>query len=63
MAKTYKVLERSYINGRLYEPGETLELEIDRPGSNLELVKATKADKAKVGDESTDKPADNLPDA
>lgn len=62
MAKTYKVLERSYINGRLYEPGETLELEIDSPGSNLELVKADKA-KAKAGAVSTDKPADNLPDA
>ncbi|WP_277964592.1 hypothetical protein [Pseudomonas sp. RIT-To-2] len=34
----YKVLERSYINGTLREPGEVVTLEIDNPGSNLELV-------------------------
>jgi hypothetical protein len=35
MPKRYEVLERSFINGRLYEPGETLVLEIDSPGGNL----------------------------
>lgn len=38
MSKRYEVLERSFINGRLYEPGETVVLEIDSPGSNLKLV-------------------------
>ena len=38
MANTYKVLERSFINGRLCQPGDTVVLEIDSPGSNLELV-------------------------
>lgn len=38
MSKRYEVLERSFINGRLYEPGETVILEIDSPGSNLKLV-------------------------
>lgn len=38
MSKRYEVLERSFINGRLYEPGETVILEIDGPGSNLKLV-------------------------
>jgi hypothetical protein len=37
MPKRYEVLERSFINGRLYEPGETVVLEIDSPGSNLKL--------------------------
>lgn len=37
MPKSYEVLERSFINGRLYEPGETVVLEIDSPGSNLKL--------------------------
>lgn len=31
----YQVLERSFINGRLYEPGAVIDLEIDSPGSNL----------------------------
>ncbi|MBT2339530.1 MULTISPECIES: hypothetical protein [Pseudomonas] len=35
MSKRYEVLERSFINGRLYEPGETVVLEIDSPGGNL----------------------------
>ncbi|MCM8743622.1 hypothetical protein [Pseudomonas koreensis] len=38
MPKRYEVLDRSFINGRLYEPGETVVLEIDSPGSNLKLV-------------------------
>lgn len=62
MAKSYEVLERSYINGRLCEPGDVIELEIDSPGSNLKLVKAEKA-KAKAGAASADEPAANLPDA
>lgn len=40
MPKPYEVLERSFINGRLYEPGERLTLEIDSPGSNLKLLAA-----------------------
>ncbi|MBT9575530.1 MAG: hypothetical protein IV106_31265 [Pseudomonas umsongensis] len=38
MPKRYEVLERSFINGRLYESGETVVLEIDSPGSNLKLA-------------------------
>lgn len=38
MPKPYEVLERSFINGRLYEPGERLTLEIDSPGGNLKLL-------------------------
>lgn len=38
MPKRYEVLERSFINGRLYETGETLVLEIDSPGSNLKQL-------------------------
>lgn len=38
MPKRYEVLERSFINGRLFEPGETVVLEIDSPGSNLKLA-------------------------
>lgn len=43
MPKPYEVLERSFINGRLYEPGERLTLEIDSPGSNLKLLAAAAA--------------------
>ena len=43
MPKRYEVLERSFINGRLYEPGETVVLEIDSPGSNLKISGAAKA--------------------
>jgi len=43
MPKRYEVLERSFINGRLYEPGETVVLEIDSPGSNLKIAGAAKA--------------------
>ena len=42
MPKRYEVLERSFINGRLYEPGETVVLEIDSPGSNLKIAGAAK---------------------
>ncbi|WP_434569163.1 hypothetical protein [Pseudomonas sp. Z3-8] len=38
MSKRYEVLERSFINGRLYEPGDTVVLEIDSPGGNLKLA-------------------------
>lgn len=38
MPKPYEVLERSFINGRLYEPGERVTLEIDSPGGNLKLL-------------------------
>ncbi|WP_442108696.1 hypothetical protein [Pseudomonas sp. NUPR-001] len=38
MPKTYEVLERSFINGQLYEKGYRVVLEIDNPGSNLKLV-------------------------
>lgn len=38
MPKRYEVLERSFINGQLYEPGETLVLEIDSPGGNLKQL-------------------------
>lgn len=37
MPKRYEVVERSFINGRLYEAGETVVLEIDSPGSNLKV--------------------------
>ncbi|UHG99199.1 hypothetical protein [Pseudomonas sp. 7-41] len=42
MPKRYEVLERSFINGRLYDPGETVVLEIDSPGSNLKIAGAAK---------------------
>jgi hypothetical protein len=38
MAKTYEVLERSFINGQLYEKGAHVLLEIDSPGGNLALL-------------------------
>ncbi|WP_448675862.1 hypothetical protein MOQ67_05350 [Pseudomonas sp. LY-1] len=38
MPKRYEVLERSFINGQLYEPGEVLVLEIDSPGGNLKQL-------------------------
>lgn len=68
MAKHYKVLERSFINGRLCEPGDIVSLEIDSPGSHLEEVKAEpKQDKAKPGQKPAAKPEENteanLPDA
>lgn len=41
MAKRYEVRERSFINGRLCEPGDIVTLEIDSPGSNLRLLYTT----------------------
>ncbi|WP_339451550.1 hypothetical protein [Pseudomonas sp. JAI120] len=38
MPKQYEVLELSFINGQLYQPGEKLVLEIDSPGGNLKPV-------------------------
>lgn len=38
MPKSYKVLERSFINGQLHEAGATVVLEIDSPGSNLKAL-------------------------
>ncbi|MGC7043162.1 hypothetical protein [Pseudomonas aeruginosa] len=38
MPKSYRVLERSFINGQLKEKDSIVTLEIDSPGSNLELV-------------------------
>lgn len=43
MSKRYEVLERSFINGRLYEAGELVVLEINEPGSNLKLVSSKAA--------------------
>ena len=43
MPKRYEVLERSFVNGRLYEPKETVVLEIDSPGSNLKELGTAKA--------------------
>lgn len=56
MAKVYRVLERAFINGRLYEPGETVELEIDGSGSHLQEIPA-KAEPKQT------KPKAELPDA
>ena len=66
MPKRYEVLERSFINGRLYEPKETVVLEIDSPGSNLKELGAAKAptiqQDADVNDQdNTD--GNGLPDA
>ncbi len=47
MVKTYRVRERSFINGRLCEAGALVDLHIDNPGSNLELVGGTKEEAAK----------------
>lgn len=38
MPNTYEVLERSFINGQLYEKGAKVVLEIDSPGGNLKLT-------------------------
>ena len=56
MSKRYEVLERSFINGRLYEPGETVVLEIDSPGSNLKIAGAAKDAPAPAGNPNTDGP-------
>lgn len=60
MVKEYRVKERSFINGRLYEAGETVLLHIDHPGTNLEEVKEQKPAKPSSGAEEK---AGNLPDA
>ncbi|WP_207877441.1 hypothetical protein [Pseudomonas sp. 32_A] len=44
MPSTYEVLERSFINGQLYEKGAKIVLEIDGHGGNLKLVDAGDAD-------------------
>lgn len=44
MAK-YKVLEKSYLDGRIYEAGDTYEFD-GKPGSNLELIEEEKPVKA-----------------
>lgn len=69
MPKQYEVLERSFINGRLYEAGDSVELEIDSPGSNLKELKeapkpkGAKASNANKADTSAKDADDNLPDA
>lgn len=47
MAKAYRVLERAFINGRLYEPGEVVELEIDSSGAHLQEIPAKPEPKGK----------------
>ncbi|MBJ2290748.1 hypothetical protein JFT44_12460 [Pseudomonas sp. MF5691] len=54
MPKRYEVLERSFINGRLYEPKEIVVLEIDNPGSNLKEVGAAKAAQAPTIQQNAD---------
>ena len=58
MPKRYEVLERSFINGRLYESGETVDLEINEPGTNLKLVsgKAAAAPGAPANPQGADLP-------
>ncbi|OPA84281.1 hypothetical protein BFW86_24365 [Pseudomonas fluorescens] len=49
MPKRYEVLERSFINGQLYEPGEVLVLEIDSPGGNLKQLGGSAPSAGKSG--------------
>ena len=66
MSKRYEVLERSFINGRLYEPKETVVLEIDSPGSNLKELGAVKAPTIQQDADDNDQDNTNgngLPDA
>lgn len=67
MPKHYEVLERSFINGRLYEVGEVVTLEIDSPGGNLKLAdsKAATQDKPakQSGKAATQDKDGDLPDA
>lgn len=44
MAKAYEVLERSFINGQLYEKGAKVVLEIDSPGGNLKPLEVDTPD-------------------
>lgn len=46
--KLYEVTERSFINGRLCEPGDRIELHIDSPGTNLREVGVTQGKMAPV---------------
>lgn len=49
----YKVLERSYINNRIYEEGATIEdseLGDMAPGSNLEKIEEPKARRGGASD-------------
>ncbi|MCY1396706.1 hypothetical protein D9M71_116880 [compost metagenome] len=62
MPKAYEVLERSFINGRLYEKGDTVVLEVDSPGGNLKPFKADPKTKAEKADPKATDDAD-LPDA
>ena len=58
MPKPYVVLERSFINGRLCEPGERVTLEIDSPGGNLKLLGVVPATvNASTGPQGAGKPA------
>lgn len=41
MVKPYEVLERSFINGKLCEPGDVVHLSIDSPGTNLREIKVS----------------------
>lgn len=41
MVKPYEVLERSFINGKLCEPGDVVHLSVDSPGSNLRELKGS----------------------
>lgn len=70
MPKHYEVLERSFINGRLYEVGETVELEIDSPGGNLKPASGKAAAQEKQSGKQSGKAAaqektddSGLPDA
>lgn len=58
--KKYLVLETSFINGRLVQPGDVVEFNGDA-GSNLELVKAEK--KSKDDKQGSDKQPEDTPDA
>lgn len=52
MTKKYRVLEKSFIDGRIVEEGEIVEYD-GKAGSSLELIKepAPKAVKAKKAEE------------
>ncbi len=53
MPKQYEVLELSFINGQLYQPGEKLVLEIDSPGGNLKLAEEAESPANKSGAKKT----------
>lgn len=55
MPKQYVVLERSFINGRLCEPGDTVVLEINEPGSNLKLASNKNVAAPASGEDDTQK--------